>query len=219
MNSRPNIHLAWCSYRVAKYAVQRWHYSKTMPAGKTVRIGVWEDSRFVGAVIFGAGSGNMTNGEQYGLAKTHRMAELCRVALASRRTPTTRIISIAIKMLRSNSPKLRMIISFADPRQGHIGTIYQAGGWVYTGTSAVDYEYYVQGRWRHHRSATSRQSVKGVKSRPLPGKYRYLMPLDTQIADAVQTLSRPYPKRPKDSSEPSANLAEEGGAAPTRTLQ
>ena len=51
-----NLRLDWCSYKAAKHAVMNWHYSKTMPIGKLVKIGVWEDDKFIGVVIFGLGA-------------------------------------------------------------------------------------------------------------------------------------------------------------------
>jgi hypothetical protein len=53
----------------------------------------------------------------------------------------------------------------------------------------------------------------------MPGKYKYLYPLDKAMKAQITPLAQPYPKRPKDSSEPPAIHAGEGGAAPTRTLQ
>ena len=51
-----NLHLDWCSYEAAKYAVEHWHYSHSLPIGKLVKIGVWEDDQFIGAVVFGYGA-------------------------------------------------------------------------------------------------------------------------------------------------------------------
>ena len=45
--SSVDLKVDWCSYEAAKYAVMHWHYSKTMPAGKTVKLGVWENGRFI----------------------------------------------------------------------------------------------------------------------------------------------------------------------------
>lgn len=45
-----DLRLDFCSHEAAKHAVLRWHYSRAMPAAKLVRIGVWEDGRFVGAM-------------------------------------------------------------------------------------------------------------------------------------------------------------------------
>ena len=130
MSSRPDLTLAWCSHAAAKYAVEHWHYSRTMPAGKNAMIGVWEEGQFLGAVLFGTGAGNATNGRRFGLAQRFEVAELVRVALREHRTPVSRIVAIALRMVRTQSPGLRLIVSFADPYHGHVGGIYQAMGWL-----------------------------------------------------------------------------------------
>jgi len=71
MSSNPDLKLDWCSYQAAKYAVERWHYSKRMPAGKHVHVGVWEGDVFVGVMLYGLGACNLTRGEKYGLARSH----------------------------------------------------------------------------------------------------------------------------------------------------
>ena len=58
--------IAPCSHEAAKYAVMNWHYSKTMPIGKLVKYGVWENDKFVGCVIFGRGASPHI-GDLYGL--------------------------------------------------------------------------------------------------------------------------------------------------------
>ncbi len=220
MSSRPELRLDWCSYEAAKYAVEHWHYSGSLPGARRVYVGVWEMDQFVGAVVFGLGSGFATNGTRFGLARSHEIAELCRVALRHHATPVSRILAIALKMIHAQSPGLRLIISFADPMHQHVGGIYQAGGWVYSGVTKGDVEYFQDGRWRHHRSATSRaMTVAGLPSRPLLPKHRYLYPLDAEMRQRLLPLSQPYPKRAKDSSEPPADHAGEGAAAATRTLQ
>jgi len=92
------LRVEWCSFAGARYAVTRWHYSRVMPAGKSVKIGAWEDGRFIGAVIFGHGANNNI-GSPYGLEQTE-VCELVRVALDTHKTPTSRIVAIAMRMLR-----------------------------------------------------------------------------------------------------------------------
>ena len=46
MSDASTLKLGWCSYAAAKYAVEHWHYSKVMPSGKAVYIGVWEEAEF-----------------------------------------------------------------------------------------------------------------------------------------------------------------------------
>ena len=75
-----DLRLDFCSHDAAKHAVMRWHYSRTMPKCKLVKIGVWEDDRFRGAVIYGLGS-NRHIARPFGLKDTE-VCELVRVALA-----------------------------------------------------------------------------------------------------------------------------------------
>jgi len=46
----------FCSYDAALYACKHWHYSKVLPASKLVKIGAWEDDRFIGCIIFSRGA-------------------------------------------------------------------------------------------------------------------------------------------------------------------
>jgi hypothetical protein len=123
-------------------------------------------------------------------------------------------------MLKHQSPGLRLIISMADPAQGHIGGIYQAGNWIYTGQTKPDVQYLLKGKWVHHRTATSSGSAKGLPSRPMPAKYRYLMPLDGETKNRIQAMARPYPKRVESDTNDTASVQDaEGGVTPTSTLQ
>jgi hypothetical protein len=217
-SARPDLRLDWCSYEAAKYAVEKWHYSRRLSAGRNVYLGVWEGGAFIGAVVFGMGSGNATNGERYGLRSSCDVAELTRVALRRHVTTVSRIIAIALRMLKRQSPGLRLVVSMADPLQGHSGAVYQAGGWIYTGETKADVVYFSRGAWVHHRTATSRGSAAGLPARPLPPKYRYLMPLDAAIRAQIAPLARPYPKRAKHRSDAPGVQPGEDGAAPIRTL-
>src|SRR5690349_20526593 len=119
-----DLKLDWVSHEAAKYSVENWHYSKSLPPQPHVRVGVWENGTFIGVVLFSRGaSSNLL--KPYGL-KMSEGCELTRVALNSHTAPVSRIISIAIKFLKRRSPGLKLIVSFADPAQDHVGGIYQA---------------------------------------------------------------------------------------------
>jgi hypothetical protein len=135
-------------------------------------------------------------------------AELIRIALTNRDTPVSRILSISVKLLKKHCPGLRLLISFADPAQGHHGGVYQAAGWVYTGQSNSSHGYKDKtGRVWHERMVSERgwNYVYGEKQKvvkpsecektDLPGKHRYLLPLDDAMAEQIEELRRPYPKR------------------------
>ena len=124
--SKAILKLDWCDYKAAKYAVEHWHYSKVLSVSTNVYIGVWENSKFIGAIIFGRGA-NKNIASPYGLTQTD-VCELTRVALSKHVNPVTRILAIAIKLLKKQSPNLKLIVSYADPQQNHYGGIYQGGG-------------------------------------------------------------------------------------------
>ena len=79
MKNKPTLKLDWCSHEAAKYACQNWHYSKCVPVGKLVKIGVWEDSKFIGVIIYSRGA-NKSLMSQVGLDQTEG-CELTRVAM------------------------------------------------------------------------------------------------------------------------------------------
>lgn len=206
MSDRVDLRVDWCSYEAAKYAVEHWHYSQRMPASKLAKIGVWENDEFVGAVVFGWGA-NRQLGARYEL-KLGEWCELVRIALRdSHQTPVSKIVPIAIKMLRSQSPKLRLIISFADPEQGHNGAIYQAMNWIYTGKSDGGKYPVIKGEVRHPRTLSLMVRAGRVRDRHnVPhvyrqGKHRYLYPLDRAMRRRVLPLSRPYPKSEQRADE------------------
>jgi hypothetical protein len=206
-----------------------------MPVNKLVRIGIWEDAKFIGATIFSCGSaGAGSTGKRLGLNNTE-VAELARVALTDHKTPVTRIVSIALMMLKNAQNGLRLIVSYADPEHGHIGAIYQAGNWCYVGRSSPDTAYVDTNGKRWHSRSVSETGMKvhcGQKVRcPRPStmtaidvipKYKYLMPLDDAMRKQIEPLRQPYPKRSGVASianDATAIHAAEGGATPTATLQ
>jgi hypothetical protein len=208
----------------------RWHYSRKMPKCKLVKIGVWEDGRFVGAVIYGLGA-NRHLASPFGLEPTE-VCELVRVALGpGRRYPTSQVVAISLKLLRRQSPGLKLVVSFADLGQGHVGTIYQAGGWLYLGTSEQSY-LKILGRIVHPRTVYERygrggQSIAWLRRNVDPiaervemePKHRYAMPLTKILRRQLEPQALPYPKRGRsDTSDTPGDQPGKGGATPTRPL-
>jgi hypothetical protein len=227
-----SLRLDWCSHEAAKYAVEHWHYSKSLPTPPLVKVGVWECGQYIGCVLFSRGA-TQNIGKPFGLEQT-KVAELTRVALAAHQAPTTRIIAIAIKMLRSRAPGLRLLVSYADPGHGHHGGIYQGGGWTFIGKQSATTEYIgPDGRRWHARmiSPTGRKKVYG-QYRPVyrpdqcqtvrcEGKLKYVLPLDDEMRSYITPLSQPYPKRPGATSVASDTAPDQGaigGATPTVAL-
>jgi len=221
--SKAELKLDWCSHEAAKYAVEHWHYSKSLPAGKMVKIGVWEDQKFIGVILFSWGA-NRNIGSPYGL-KQIEVCELVRVALAKHLTPVSRILAIAMKMLHKQSPGVKLIVSYADQNQDHHGGIYQAGNWVYVGVGVSPHQLLLpNGEMIHKRVAWGRfgtndsKKILGSKYVYPKNKHKYLYPLTPEIKAKIESLRKPYPKRAIVKGSQQAN-ADNGGSLPTRSLQ
>lgn len=177
--------------QAALYAVKNWHYSKSLPASKLIRYGVFENGNFIGVVIYSRGASPYL-ATSIGLDQTE-VCELTRIALDTHLTPVSQIVAETLRMLKSSNSGLRCVVSFADPKEGHKGGIYQAGNWIYTGKSNSVTEYLIDGRWMHTRNAYHHPKRPEAKSRTMPGKFRYLMPLDKQLRRQIMKLSLDYP--------------------------
>jgi len=206
--SKTDLRIDWATHEAAKYAVENWHYSRVLPVPPLVKIGAWEYEKFIGAVIFSRGA-SPTLLNPFGLTQVEG-CELTRIALTKHISPVSRVVRLAIKFLKLNSPELRLIVSFADPSEGHYGGIYQAGNWLYSGQSPPSIEYIGPDGKRWHPRMVTKQgwtTVQGKRRKTLtpdqctpinkPGKHRYLMPLDDEMRDRIAPLAKPYPKRPK----------------------
>lgn len=201
-----SLRLDWCSHDAARYACKTWHYSRSVPAGKLVKIGAWEDGKYIGVVLFARGASDAI-GKPYGLQQTE-VCELVRVALTEHNAPVSRILAIALRMLRQNQPGLRLVVSYADPAENHHGGIYQATNWLYVGDTKPDFAIIDKHGKRWHSRMVSASGYKtsfGVRRRAikptdgkrvtLPGKHKYLYPLDNEMRERIKPLVKPYPKR------------------------
>ena len=202
-----NLRLGFCSREAATFAVRAWHYSRAMPAGRLVCIGVWEGGIFVGVVIFGRGASSQI-ASPFGLEQSE-VCELTRVAIGPHQAPTSKIVALAVRLLRGQSPGLRLIVSFADPEHGHVGILYQACGWLFIGTTNRESLIQLNGRLTHPRTVASRYRTRAIdwlqqhvaadaahiRTQP---KFRYVLPLDDGMRRQLASRIQPFPKRPKD---------------------
>lgn len=212
--SKTELKLDFVGHDAAKWACLNLHYAKAVPKSKNVKIGVWEDEKFIGCIIFGLGA-NYNLSKIVGLKKTE-VCELVRVALGKHKNPVTRMIKISLKMLKNKCPGLKAVISYADRDQGHEGGIYRGGNWLHIGY-VTDEHYLFLGKKVHPRSVGKkygtrslkwlRENVdKNVRTVKTKGKHRFVYFLDKEM-------------RAKHKGNASLDQREEGGSIPTGTLQ
>lgn len=142
--------------------------------------------------------------------------ELTRVALNGKQEHTSKAVAMALKDLHKDKPMCRLVVSYADCDQSHLGTIYQATNWVFVGQVNDDMisAFIIKGKKTHKKSVYANmvwmdgkrvhcpQTIEAVKRFLDPnakiyrtqGKRKYLMPMDKQMRKQIQHLAQPYPK-------------------------
>lgn len=155
------------------------HYAKRMPIIKYA-FGLYEDGRLVGVVSYGPTPTPQVQKHILGEGWEDKVLELNRLCVDSEtKNAASFLVSNSLKML----PKPTVVVSYADGGQGHVGYIYQATNFIYTGAvTAHDDEYLINGKKTHARSLTARgisnpkqwareNGVEIVKAKP---KHRYV---------------------------------------------
>lgn len=138
--------------------------------------------------------------------------ELVRVALNGKQEHTSQAVALALKELKKDCPLCRLVVSYADCDQDHLGTIYQATNWIYAGhiENKNNLCYMIKGKKMHKKMVgdytrnrygfLSMENVKraynteDVLRIDTKGKRKYLMPMDKQMRKQILPLAQPYPK-------------------------
>lgn len=175
----------------AKQVIKNYHYSKTMPTSE-LNFGFYIDGKLNLVVVFSQGvnrfyqefitDDNFTNKNLWELVRLFsfdwagkNMESYC--------------ISKCIKYIKKKYKNIKFLISYADPIHNHIGIIYQATNWLYTGLSQPIpiYKDKKTGKMIHNRTFNEHSkkypdlSLKEVAEKlnieviPQPPKHRYIM--------------------------------------------
>lgn len=125
--------------------------------------------------------------------------ELERVALNGKQEQTSKAVAMSLKQLHKDDPLCRIVVSFSDHRQRHLGTIYQATNWIYLGlTITSDTQYFYNGKWTHERTINSKSNRKQLKAtlpkRENSNKFKYVFVFDKRERKKYLKMALPYPK-------------------------
>ena len=191
-------------FRVVKTLLVRHHYLHSMPGGTQLAFGVFEGKLLVGALTLGVGPKHayrLVEG-----ARPDACITLTRFWLSDGlpANAASRVIGVVLRALRRNTA-LGFLVTYADPAYGHVGTIYQATGWVYTGlsqpTGLLDLG---DGIPRHTRSvghAFGTHSIKHFAACGVPiqvieqkPKYRYVYCIDPVWRDRLRVPAQSFPR-------------------------
>lgn len=94
---------------------------------------------------------------------------------------------------------MKLLFSYADKGQNHIGTIYQATNWYFVDESeSSGEEVFYKGKWVHNRTPSAKLSIENYKKlnkRKKSGKYKYIYPLNKELKIICEKQRKLYPKK------------------------
>jgi DNA-directed RNA polymerase subunit H (RpoH/RPB5) len=195
------MRLEIASKKAIDYACRYFHYAKKAPI-VTCAYSVFNDkNEWCGVICYGRGNNphissryNLNNGE---------VVELVRVALNGKQGFTSMALAISLKLLKKHNPLLKLIVSYADTNQNHLGIIYQATNWYfhYYSKPAASSIYLIDKHKTLHNRGLNNQEKKrlllnkqAIEIKQAP-KIKYLYPLDEETTKLCKKLAKPYPKK------------------------
>jgi hypothetical protein len=198
-------------FSMARQLLVREHYLHSFPVGTKLAFGAFVNTRLLGALTLGAGPANAhslvdstTPDDCLALTRLWLSAELPK-------NSESRFLGVVLRFLKRHT-NLKFLVSYAEPSQGHLGTIYQAPNWIYTGLSQATPLYDIgNGRHYHSRSLSHAFGSHGlahfqrhgidVKLVPQKAKHRYLYFLDSTWRERLRVPVLAYPKREESSED------------------
>jgi len=181
------------------------HYAKRCPCIEYA-FGLYQENELLGVVSYGSPATPAI--VQHLLKGKHefKIIELNRLVINENSPENS--ASILVGRSLSLLPKPIVVVSYADTSQGHVGYIYQATNFLYTGcVTAHDAEYIVNGKKTHARTLTAKGITKpkqwarenNIKIIQPKGKHRYVYvsakkKVKEKIVSILAYKILPYPK-------------------------
>ena len=192
------------------------HYAKRWPS-ISYAFGLFVENELCGIVTYGTPASSSLRRGIAGEEFIYDVLELNRLCLKyNRKNEASFLVGNSLKML----PKNKIVVSYADISQNHVGYVYQATNFIYTGLSAKRTDWKIKGK-EHLHGQTIADEFRGVKNRAKamrdkygddfylldrPRKHRYLFIIgDKKYKKHVMTNLKyrvcSYPKATNDISE------------------
>ena len=144
-------HIEPIDRETAKAFIERIHYSRILPSNVVYRFGLYEDRKLIGVVTYGIPASPSLCIGLAGSENKDRVLELNRLAIEpgyGGQNRASYLVSHSLKAL----PKGTYVVSYADTGWTHIGYVYQATNFLYTGLSPGRLDILTPGKHtRHYR--------------------------------------------------------------------
>ena len=194
------------TYEVEPWLLQK-HYAKRMPS-ISYAFGLYENHDLVGVVTYGTPSSSTLRDGIAGTENAKFVLELNRLCIdTTNKNAASMLVGRSLQML----PKPSIIVSYADTAQEHVGYVYQACNFIYTGLSAKRTDWKIKGMEQLHGQTVADMSrgCEGSRSefmrlkfgndfyledRARKHRYIYVIGKNKAIKAAIRYKQEQYPK-------------------------
>jgi hypothetical protein len=198
-----NYHIRQIDYATAMDVVVREHYLHRK-APCSVAFGLFLGDELKGVVCYGTPSSAPLRSGIAGPQHAKNVAELTRLWVCDSVPRNGESFLIGRTVGRAGK---EIIVSFAEIEQGHVGTVYQATNWIYTGLSAKRTNWTIDGMDKHCQTLADKYTSEQIRAeygdrfslKPRPRKHRYVFinakgRRRAELVKALRYLPAPYPK-------------------------
>jgi hypothetical protein len=148
---------------IQSYETEPWllnkHYAKRM-CPISYAFGLYQNDQLVGVVTYGVPSSSTLRSGICGVEYSENVVELNRLCCENEANRASFLVGRSLRML----PKPLIVVSYADTEQGHVGYVYQATNFIYTGLSAKRTDWKIKGQ-EHLHGATIADMSRGQENR------------------------------------------------------
>ena len=176
-------------YKTAKPWILNRHYAKRMPSISHA-FGLFENNLLVGVVSYGVPASHTLCKGVCGDEWRKNVLELNRlVLLNNKKNEASYLVANTLKLL----PQPSIVVSYADTKWNHVGYVYQATNWLYTGCTKARTDMFSEtGHSRHNNGDPTVRQDRSAKHR-----YIFFVGNKRQVKQMREVLKYevlPYPK-------------------------
>jgi hypothetical protein len=209
---------------VANEMIIKYHYSHKATSNR-YSFGLYHKNntefigfKLVGTIIYGYPVGRRVGTSICDTIGNKNVLELTRLYIHDEygKNIESHFISQTIKKIKKLDDKIKIIISYSDPEQNHLGIIYQATNFYYQGNNTmlvdgITIKETLESDWMHPRSVVAKFGSANlniikeklghdfyIKNVAKKHRYIYIIPKGKERINILKTLKHkilPYPKK------------------------
>ena len=194
------------SYAEAMTIIIKNHYLHRK-APCSIAFGLFIDGQIKGVICYGTPSSAPLRKGIAGAENVSNVIELTRLWVCDSVPKNGESYLIGNTIKRSGK---EIVVSYAEAEQGHIGIVYQATNWLYTGLSAKRTNWTIEGVDKHCQTLADKYTGKEIREiygdrfslKERPRKHRYVFinakgGRKKELLSMLKYKTEPYPKEDK----------------------